>query len=99
MERAMMALAAEAERLDDNDPRQAAHFMRRLCETTGMELNAEMKEIIRRMEAGEDAEHLDEELGSELDDADPFGDLRAKGLKHLRQQYVRPQVDETLREL
>ena len=99
MERAMMALAAEAEKLDDDDPRQAAQFMRKLCETTGMELNAEMKEMIRRMEAGEDPDKLDEELGEGLDDFDPFGEIGVQGLKHLRQQYTRPKVDETLYEL
>ncbi len=73
MERAMEQLAGEAEGMSENDPRQEARLMRRFAEMTGIEYGTSMNEAIRRLEAGEDMENVDAELGSELDgDEDPF---------------------------
>jgi hypothetical protein len=36
LERAMVDIGAEAENIDENDPRQAAQLMRRLFQATGM---------------------------------------------------------------
>jgi hypothetical protein len=100
MERAMQALAAEAEGLDENDPRQAARMMRKLSEAMGTELGGGMEEAIRRMEAGEDPEQIEAEMGDLLDTDDPFGGFEMKrGGRPIRQQAPRPQVDHTLYEL
>ena len=100
MEQAMQALAAEAEGMNEDDPRQAARMMRKLYETTGLPLGGGMEEAIRRMEAGEDPEQIEAELGDVLEGEDPFGGLEMKkGLANLRQHYVRPTVDSTLYEL
>jgi putative FmdB family regulatory protein len=100
MERAMQALAAEAEGLDEDDPRQAARMMRKLYETTGMPLGPGMEEAIRRMEAGEDPEQIEAEMGDMLESEEPFAEGEmGKGLKALRKQSQRPQVDTTLYEL
>lgn len=100
MEQAMMALAAEAEGMDEDDPRQAARLMRKLYDATGMELGGGMEEAIRRMEAGEDPDAIEEEMGDLLEGEDPFAGAGAKkGLKNLRKKYLRPKVDETLYEL
>lgn len=100
MEQAMMELAAEAEGLDENDPRQAARLMRKLYGATGMDLGGGMEEAIRRMEAGEDPDEIEAEMGDLMDAEDPFGGQGAKrGLRTLRQRYLRPRVDETLYEL
>jgi hypothetical protein len=100
MERAMQALAAEAEGMDEDDPRQAARMMRKLYEATGLQVGGGMEEAIRRMEAGEDPEQIEAELGDVLEGEDPFGGLEMKkGLKQLRQKYVRPSMDSTLYEL
>jgi putative FmdB family regulatory protein len=100
MEQAMQALMSEAEGLNEDDPRQAARLMRKLYETTGMEIGGGMEEAIRRMEAGEDPEQIEAELGDVLEGEDPFGGLEMKqGLKGFRQKYVRPTVDSTLYEL
>jgi putative FmdB family regulatory protein len=74
LERAMQALAGEMDSLDENDPRQGAHLMRKLFDATGMPIAGGMEEALRRMEAGEDPEKIEEEMGDVLED-DPFGGL------------------------
>ena len=44
LEKAMGALASEAEGIDEDDPRQAAKLMRKLTQMTGLELGAGMEE-------------------------------------------------------
>ncbi len=100
MERAMQALTSEAEGLDENDPRQAARMMRKLSEAMGTHLGSSMEEMIRRMEAGEDPDQIEAEMGDLLDAEDPFGGFETKlGGKPVRQSSSRPQVDHTLYEL
>jgi putative FmdB family regulatory protein len=72
--RAMEALAGDMESLDENDPRQGAHLMRKLFAATGMPVGGGMEEALRRMEAGEDPEKIEEEMGDVLEE-DPFGGL------------------------
>jgi putative FmdB family regulatory protein len=74
LERAMQALAGEMDSLDENDPRQGAHLMRKLFDATGMPIAGGMEEALRRMEAGEDPEKIEEDMGDVLED-DPFGGL------------------------
>jgi hypothetical protein len=50
-----------------------ARMMRKLFDTTGLPLGPNMEEAIRRMEAGEDPDKIEEELGDLLDQEDPFG--------------------------
>jgi len=66
MEAAMEDLAREGEGLDEEDPRQMARLMRKLHESGGLPLNEGMKEAIRRMEAGEDPDKIEAELGDVL---------------------------------
>lgn len=73
MERAIEALSQEAEGMDEDDPRQMARMMRKLYDTTGLPLGPGMEEAMRRMEAGEDPDKIDEELGDVLEQEDPFG--------------------------
>ena len=56
MEKAMQMLAGEADRIDENDPRQAANLMRKLSDMTGLKLGPGMDEALQRMEKGEDPE-------------------------------------------
>ena len=63
MEKAIMQLAAEAEKMNEDDPRAAAKLMRKLSETTGMKLGEGFQEALKRMEAGEDPDKIDEEMG------------------------------------
>jgi putative FmdB family regulatory protein len=73
MERAMEAMAQEAEGMNEDDPRQMARMMRKLYDTTGLPLGAGMEEAMRRMEAGEDPDKIEEELGDALEQEDHFG--------------------------
>lgn len=100
MERAMQALASEAEGLNENDPRQAAHMMRKLSAAMGTNLGSGMEEVIRRMEAGESMEQIEADMGDLLDAEDPLGFFETKrGGKPVQQSSPRPQVDHTLYEL
>lgn len=68
MEREMMRLATELEGMDENDPRQMAQAIRRMTEIAGEPVTPAMDEMIRRLEAGEDPEKVEEELGDVLEE-------------------------------
>ena len=70
----MEALASDLDSLDENDPRQGAQLMRKLFSATGMPVGGGMEEALRRMEAGEDPEKIEEEMGDVLEQ-DPLGGL------------------------
>jgi putative FmdB family regulatory protein len=94
---AMNLLSQEAEHMDENDPRQAANLMRKLSDMTGMNLGPGMEEALRRMEAGEDPEQIEQEMGDLLEEEEPFsfGEKPAgRGIKRRP-----PARDETLYEL
>ena len=89
----MMAMAGEMEKLDENDPRAMANFMRRFSSLTGMELGEGAEEALSRLEAGEDPDQVEAEMGDLFDNAQLFGQ---KKLKNLKKQYLPPERDETL---
>lgn len=72
MERVMGELAKEAENINEDDPQQMARIMRRFSEQSGMNLGAGMEEALSRMEAGEDPETIEQEMGDILENEDPF---------------------------
>lgn len=96
LEKAMSALASEAEHINEDDPRQAAQLMRKLTDMTGLELGSSMEEALRRMEAGEDPEQIEAEMGDLLEEEDPlvFQDQKKSG-----RRKPPPRKDETLYEL
>ena len=98
MEKAMQMLASQADRVDEDDPRQAADLMRKLTDMTGMELGGGMEEALRRMERGDDPEQVEAELGDLLEGEDPFvfPDKKGKGSGAARPAPMR---DETLYDL
>jgi len=96
MERAMNLLAKEAEHMDENDPKQAANLMRKLTDMTGLNLGSGMEEALQRMEAGEDPEAVEAEMGDLLEGEEPFA-FEKKSLKGPR--YQPPAVDDTLYDL
>lgn len=109
LEQAMQAMAGEMESLDENDPRQGAHLMRKLFDATGLPVAGGMEEALRRMEAGEDPEKIEEDMGEVLE-GDPLGGLlgsdegkdpgtgRRKGPGRLR-RMLPPSVDPELHEM
>lgn len=98
MEKAMNMLAGEAENLNEDDPRQAANLMRKLTDMTGMELGAGMQEALKRMEAGEDPDAIEAEMGDLLEDEDPFVIPAKKGSAKTAKRAA-PKRDETLYDL
>ena len=68
VEREMMRFAAELENMDENDPRTMAAAVRRMTEIAGEPVTPAMEEMIRRLEAGEDPEKVEEELGDALEE-------------------------------
>ena len=66
---------------------------------TGMELGSGMEEAIRRMEAGEDPDRIEAEMGDILEEEDPFGGKPLKGGREMAKKHLPPAVDETLYEL
>ena len=97
MEQAMQMLAGEADHMDEEDPRQAANLMRKLSDMTGLELGSGMQEALRRMEAGEDPEQIEAEMGDLLEDEEPFALPGKKGGRTGRKRP--PMHDDTLYEL
>jgi putative FmdB family regulatory protein len=95
MERAMESLAAEAENISDDDPRQAANLMRKLTDMTGLKLGDKMEDALSRMEAGEDPDAIEKELG-DIDEKDLFS--VASGGKAGAKSRV-PLRDETMYEM
>ena len=97
MEQAMQMLAGEAEKINEDDPRQAAQLMRKLTDMTGMEMGSGMEEALSRMEKGEDPEQIEAEMGDILENEDPFQLSGKKGARASRRQQ--PHRDETLYDL
>lgn len=98
----MESFAGEMEGLDESDPRQAAALMRRVYEAAGMPVDGRLEEAFRRMEAGEDPEKIEEEMGDVLDEAglpgapdegEPSGEKRLTSLRRrLRQPVHDPEL-------
>jgi putative FmdB family regulatory protein len=98
MEQAMQMLAGEADHINEDDPKQAANLMRKLTRMTGMELGPGMQEALRRMEAGEDPEQVEADMGDLLENEDPFI-MGAQKAKNIKGQRPAPARDETLYDL
>ncbi len=96
MEQAINFLAQESEKIDENDPRQAADLMRKLTQMTGIELGPGMEEALSRMEAGENPEKIEAEMGDLLQEEEPF-ELKKRSGKNRR--FGPPKVDNKLYDL
>lgn len=98
MERAMEMIAREADKINEEDPRQAANLMRRLSDLTGLEMGAGMNEALKRLENGDDPEQIEAEMGSLLEGEEPF--IVPEKKKGGGKQTTRPFIkDETLYDL
>jgi len=101
LEKAMEALAGDAENINEEDPKQMANIMRRLYDATGLKLGDGMDEAIKRLEAGDDPDKIEEELGDILEKEDPFaeGQSAVNRLKGLRKRLLPPSRDDDLYDL
>jgi hypothetical protein len=98
MERVMDELARESENIDENDPRQLARMMRKLHDQAGLPLDAKAEEAIRRMEAGESPEKIEEEMGDVFEGEGGEIDESGGRLRGLIRKSP-PAVDHTLYDL
>ncbi len=98
-EKAMEAMAGEVDSLDENDPRAAAQVMRKLFGAAGVPVRGSMEEALRRMEAGEDPDQVEAELGDALEGEDPFAGEGKKGVRRLARRLLPPSVDPNLYEM
>jgi putative FmdB family regulatory protein len=97
MERAVEALAGEFEGMDegaDPDPRQLSRVLRKFSDLTGLEAGPKLRDLLDRLERGEDPESLDAETGGEGDD--DLSEFFALKKKMLGARAGRPKVDDTL---
>lgn len=96
MEKALSMLAGEADKIKEDDPRQAAQLMRKLTEATGLKMGSGMEEALSRMERGEDPDKIEAEMGDLLEGEDPFV---MESTSRAGTKGSRPKVDETLYDL
>jgi len=99
MERAMEAMASEFEGMDDEhaepDPRQMSRMLRRFTDLTGIEAGPKLRDILDRLDRGEDPDAMESELGGEEGDED-LSEFFALKKKLAGAHGRRPKVDETL---
>ena len=98
MEQALAGLMREAENVNEDDPRQMAQLMRKFADKTGLNLGGTMEEAIARMEAGEDPNQIEQEMGECMEGDEPFSlEAMKKRVQVGRKQP--PVHDETLYDL
>jgi putative FmdB family regulatory protein len=96
MERAFESLMREAEHINEDDPKQMASLMRKFTSQTGINLGGSMEEALSRMEAGEDPEQVEKDMGELFDKENVSFDVVKKKVL----QQTRPPIhDEKLYEL
>ena len=99
MERVMMEMAGDMESMNEDDPRQMAGMMRKFCDRTGLRLGEAMEEAMSRMEAGEDPDTIEAEMGDQLEGDDILFDGAKPNLRSVARKLRPPRVDDTLYEL
>ena len=69
VERAMMEMERDMEHMDENNPRHMAHMMRKMKDLMPEgSVPKELDVAIKRLEAGEDPEKIEEDMGDVLGD-------------------------------
>ena len=84
MEQAMMEMERDMEHLDENNPKHMAHMMRKMKDLMPPgSVPKELDVAIKRLEAGEDPEKIEEDMGDVLGDfmggPDEEGDMGGGG--------------------
>jgi putative FmdB family regulatory protein len=99
MEQAMERMAGKIEGLDEENPRQAAQVMREFAAASGLRFNASVEEALSRMEAGEDPEAIESELGEALEGDNPFASSEVQGSAKGAPRHGALRRDPTLYEM
>ena len=98
IEKVVTQLEAETANIDEEDPRQTAELMKKFSDMAGIKLGKGMEEAISRIEAGEDLERIEQEMGDILENEDPF-QLAEKESSKTGQVLPSPKIDENLYDL
>jgi hypothetical protein len=102
MESMMADLERDMAGMDENnpDPRQLGHVMRKMTDALGDKTPPEMREMIRRLEAGEDPEKLESEFGGPGEGEEAEGaDFLSQTVKKIRAGLCAPKRDAKLYEM
>lgn len=102
MEALMADMEKSMEGLDEDnpDPRHLGHFMRKMTDLMGDKTPPELREIVKRLESGEDPEKLESEFGDLAGDEEGASDaLFSQVLKKIRGHRAQPVRDPKLYEL
>jgi putative FmdB family regulatory protein len=96
LEQVMESMAGDLAGLEEGaeDPRALAHLFRKVGEAAGLEPGPRLQEMLARLEAGEDPDSLEDELGDDAED-DSLDDL-FRTRKALAARRRKPAVDDTL---
>ena len=97
MERAFEGLLRDAENMNEDDPKQMAGLMRKFSDKTGIALGDQMEEALSRLEAGEDPDRVEQEIGGLLEGDEGFSFEEMK--KKVRSGPPPPSRDDKLYEL
>jgi len=94
MEKALQVMEKEMHNIKDEDPQQMASLLRKMTEAAGGNLDEGMEEALRRMEAGEDPENIEAEMGDTLNPENIFSAQKKRGKRSKKITY-----DDTLYDL
>ena len=97
LESALMSMAGDLDKID-NDPSQVASAMRKLLATSGLNMGAGMEDAMARVEAGEDPEVIEADLGDATDEIALFSARPTQVAGVIRRRYLPPRVDPKLYE-
>lgn len=98
MHKAMSMLEKHMDKIDEDDPRQAARLMRDLTSSTGLQMGDSMEEALSRLEKGEDPEKIEQEMGDLLEGDDQLFKKSNKA-KTKKASTPKPKKDDTLYDL
>jgi putative FmdB family regulatory protein len=91
----MQKLEREVDRLNEDNPKEAARMLRKFSDMTGIRFNDMFQKAISRLESGESPEEIEQDMGDALESEDPFIFEAAK-----RKAAKKPPAkDDTLYEL
>lgn len=81
MERALQVMEQEMGTVNEDDPRHMAKLLRKVTEAAGGNLDGGLEEALTRMEAGEDPETIEEQMGDALNPESIFSGSKKRGQK------------------
>jgi hypothetical protein len=93
LQKSISLLKREVKDINEDDPKQAAYLLRKLVETTGLDFGSGIEEVLSRMEAGENSDKIEKEMGDIFNEEDLF---KATLKTPRKVKKKSPERDETL---